>query len=220
MANCYIDFICQQQDITRHDSNVVAEGTNVLEARFHLCPKWDGLTIYARFKHMAEVYDVLISDGCARVPREVIKYTGFDVSIWGEDAEGGVLTSESLFVDVKRSLSEEGAAPMPSTPSLIGTFIAKAAAAEAAALAAKETVNAIPTAAEAAVKEAEKHATAAAGSAAAAAEAVRTAAGSAAAAEQSVAAAGAEVNRIFNSTEEWELTMADGRTVRKVVCVK
>lgn len=195
MANCYIDFICEQQDIKRHDSNVVAEGANVLYARFYLCPKWDGLALYARFKHMAAVYDVPITDNCALVPWEVVKYTGFEVSIFGEGSDGSRLTSESVVVPVARSLEDEGAAPLPNTPAMMDLFIAKAAAAEAAAVAAEESVKVVPAHAEAA-------------------------AASAKAAQQSAAAAEAAKQEIHDSTEVWELTMADGSTVRKVVCVQ
>ena len=94
MANCYIDFRCVQQELARTDEKTIAEGVSgVLFARFDLCPKWDGLNAYARFKHMNAVYDVPIIDSCAEVPGEVVKYTGFEVSVFGEDGEGGWLTS-------------------------------------------------------------------------------------------------------------------------------
>lgn len=157
MANCYIDFICQQQGITRHDDNVVAEGAaNVLYARFHLCPKWDGLRLYAHFKHMAAEYDVPIEDGCACVPWEVIKYTGFEVSIFGEDAEGGRLTSAKVFVEVKRGIDYDGAQPIPATPTLLQRLEADvAASAQAAATAAAKVEAAEDAAARTAASAAE-----------------------------------------------------------------
>ena len=143
MANCYIDFRCIQQDLERTDENVIAEGVaKRLYARFDLCPKWDGLKAYARFKHMNAVYDVPIIDSCAEVPAEVVKYTGFEVSVFGEDGEGGRLTSALVFNEVKRGIDVEGVAPMPATPSMIDTLISKAAAAEAEAAALRADADA------------------------------------------------------------------------------
>jgi hypothetical protein len=129
--------------LERIDERPVAEGASVLFARFYLCSKWDGLKVYARFKHMAAAYDVPLDDeGCAQIPWEVVYCTGFDVSIWGDDAEGRKLTSESIFIEVKRSIDTNGVAPLPSTPSQVEMFISKAAAAERAAAAAADSAEA------------------------------------------------------------------------------
>lgn len=143
MANCYIDFRCVQQGLERTDDNVIAEGVaKKLFARFDLCPKWDGLKAYARFKHMNAVYDVPIIDSCAEIPAEVVKYTGFEVSVFGEDGEGGRLTSAMVFNEVKRGIDAEGVAPMPATPSMIDTLISKASKAEADAAAVRAAADA------------------------------------------------------------------------------
>ena len=152
MANIFIDFQCVQQELTRTDEKTVAEGAaGVLHARFDLCPKWDGLNAYARFKHQGAVYDVPIVDGCALVPWEVVKYTGFEVSVFGEDAEGGRLTSAKAFVEVARSIDLDGVQPIPATPSLLQRFEADA---EAAKDAATVSATAASSAAESAAKAA------------------------------------------------------------------
>lgn len=191
MANIYIDFQCVQQELTRTDEKTVAEGAaGVLYARFDLCPKWDGLQTYARFKHMGAVYDVPIADGCALIPWEVVKYTGFEVSVFGEDAEGGRLTSAKAFVEVVRSIDYDGVQPIPATPSLLQRFEADAAAAKDAAINALEAADNAASSASRAAESAER--------AASAAEAME-----------------AVVNS-FN-TEEWVFTLEDGSTVSKTV---
>lgn len=123
MAYSYIDFDCVQQDLKRVDSRVVAaDAANTVCARFDFCPKWDGLTIYARFGHMGEVYDVQLTDGAAVVPVEVLKPTGFYVSVFGEASDGSRLTSARLFVDVARTIDLDGMPPIPPTPSLLQRF--------------------------------------------------------------------------------------------------
>jgi hypothetical protein len=189
MANSYIDFACVQQKLERTDEKPVASGASVLIARFDLCHKWDGLTVWARFKHGAAVYDVPIIDGCAQIPWEVVNYTGFSVSIWGEKEGGGRLTSAKVFVDVKRSIEPEGVSPLPSTPAQVDMFIKKAAAAEAAADSAAQSAQeaaesvaiapGIKEAAESAASNAAASATAAADSMHQAADSATAAAGSA-----------------------------------------
>lgn len=204
MANCYIDFICQQQDIIRHDSRVVAEGANVLYTRFYLCPKWDGFTIYARFKHQAASYDVLLDENrCALVPWEVVKYTGFEVSLYGEKPDGSRLTSETVFVPVNRSIDAETVAPLPYTPSMIELFLARAASAEAAAGAvAGEVANAELIAERAALS------------------ATRAAAASENATKAANEAAEAVESLNMKKPEEWTFVLEDGSTVKKSVYVK
>lgn len=120
MANCFIDFVCRQQELKRTDKNTVAaNAAETVAARFDLCAKWDGLQVFARFQHGQEVYDVPVSDGCATVPHEVMRETGFNVSIFGEDASGARLTSARVFVDVEPTISYDGAPPIPATPSLL-----------------------------------------------------------------------------------------------------
>lgn len=123
MAVSYIDFSCLQQDMRRTDTKVVAEGAaKLLHATFELCSKWEGLRLYARFNHGPIVLDVPIVDGCAEVPHEVIKPTGFSVAVWGENDSGARLTSAAVWVDVERSIDWEGAQPIEATPSLVGRF--------------------------------------------------------------------------------------------------
>ena len=120
MGKCFIDFSCIQQDLRRTDKNTVAaDAAETVAARFDLDSKWDGLNVYARFHHGPEVYDVPLVDGCATIPHEVMRETGFNVSVFGEDADGARLTSARVFVDVEPTISNDGAPPIPATPSLL-----------------------------------------------------------------------------------------------------
>ena len=120
MGKCFIDFSVIQQDLRRTDKNTVAaDAAETVAARFYLASKWDGLNVYARFQHGPEVYDVPLVDGCATIPHEVLRETGFNVSIFGEDASGARLTSARVFVDVEPTISNDGAPPIPATPSLL-----------------------------------------------------------------------------------------------------
>lgn len=120
MGKCFIDFSVIQQDLRRTDKNTVAaDAAETVAARFELGSKWDGLNVYARFQHGPEVYDVPLVDGCATIPHEVMRETGFNVSIFGESADGARLTSARVFVDVEPTISNDGAPPIPATPSLL-----------------------------------------------------------------------------------------------------
>lgn len=120
MGKCFIEFSCVQQDLRRTDKNTVAaDAAETVAARFDFGSKWDGLNVYARFQHGPEVYDVPLVDGCATIPHEVMRETGFNVSIFGEDASGARLTSARVFVDVEPTISNDGAPPIPATPSLL-----------------------------------------------------------------------------------------------------
>lgn len=120
MGKCFIDFSCIQQDLRRTDKNTVAaDAAETVASRFDLGSKWDGLNVYARFQHGPEVYDVPLVDGCATIPHEVLRETGFNVSIFGEDSAGARLTSARVFVDVEPTISNDGAPPIPATPSLL-----------------------------------------------------------------------------------------------------
>lgn len=118
----YLDFECAQQDMRRADSQVVAEGANVLHARFDFCPKWDGLQLYARFKNGAAVYDVPIVDGVAPIPAEVVRFGVFEVSAFGLDGMGGRLTSARALVPVRHGIDLDGVAPIPATQTLLERF--------------------------------------------------------------------------------------------------
>lgn len=136
---CFIEFKCVQQGLERTDEKTVAEGASVVRARFDLCPKWDGLTVYARFRHGASCYDVALDEGSsALIPWEVLKPTGFEVSVWGEDGEGGKLTSAVVFVNVARTVSLDAFEPIPSSPTLIQTFTDQVTAAAESARTAQE----------------------------------------------------------------------------------
>lgn len=103
MAENELLFSCIEQRLRRGDAATVAEdAAGTVTARFSLCPTWDGLTVYARFKHQnaAEWYDVqLDGERVATVPHEVIEVGEFWVAVWGE-ANGEVLTSTRVFVPV------------------------------------------------------------------------------------------------------------------------
>lgn len=120
MGKCFIDFSVIQQDLRRTDKNTVAaDAAETVAARFDLGSKWDGLNVYARFQHGPEVYDVPLVDGCATIPHEVLRETGFNISVFGEDSAGARLTSARVFVDVEPTISNDGAPPIPATPSLL-----------------------------------------------------------------------------------------------------
>lgn len=120
MGKCFIDFSVIQQDLRRTDKNTVAaDAAETVAARFDLGSKWDGLNVYARYQHGPEVYDVPLVDGCATIPHEVLRETGFNVSVFGESADGARLTSARVFVDVEPTISNDGAPPIPATPSLL-----------------------------------------------------------------------------------------------------
>lgn len=120
MGKCFIDFSVIQQDLRRTDKNTVAaDAAETVAARFSLGSKWNGLNVYARFQHGPEVYDVPLVDGCATIPHEVLRETGFNISIFGEDSAGARLTSARIFVDVEPTISYDGAPPIPATPSLL-----------------------------------------------------------------------------------------------------
>lgn len=120
MGKCFIDFSVIQQDLRRTDKNTVAaDAAETVAARFDLGSEWNGLNVYARFQHGTEVYDVPLVDCCATIPHEVLRETGFNVSIFGEDSAGARLTSARVFVDVEPTISNDGAPPIPATPSLL-----------------------------------------------------------------------------------------------------
>lgn len=120
MGKCFIDFSVIQQDLRRTDKNTVAaDAAETVAARFDLGSEWSGLNVYARFQHGLEVYDVPLVDGCATVPHEVLRETGFNISVFGENADGARLTSARVFVDVEPTISNDGAPPIPATPSLL-----------------------------------------------------------------------------------------------------
>lgn len=120
MGKCFIDFSVIQQDLRRTDKNTVAaDAAETVAVRFDLGSTWDGLNVYARFQHGLEVYDVPLVDGCATIPHEVLRETGFNISVFGEDSAGARLTSARVFVDVEPTISNDGAPPIPATPSLL-----------------------------------------------------------------------------------------------------
>ena len=130
MALVYIDlFSDDAQGLKRTDASTIAAGAaNTLAIRVsHDGEHWSGLDGYARFEYQSAVYDVPISsDGVAVVPWEVVKYPAFIVSLWGEDGEGGILTTERVSVKVERSIDLQGVEPIPSSPTLADMFNARA----------------------------------------------------------------------------------------------
>lgn len=118
----YIDFQCTQQELKLVGEPVIAEGANVLVARFSFDEKWEGLQKFARFRNGSAVYDVEVVGNCASIPWEVVEFAGFEVSVFGDDGEGGRLTSALVFVAVEKSISLDGAQPIPATPSLIQKY--------------------------------------------------------------------------------------------------
>ena len=118
----YIDFQCTQQELKLVGEPVIAEGANVLVARFAFGEKWDGLQKFARFRNGSAVYDVEVVGNCASIPWEVVEFAGFEVSVFGDDGEGGRLTSALVFVAVEKSINLDGAQPIPATPSLIQKY--------------------------------------------------------------------------------------------------
>lgn len=120
MNNCSIEFNCEMQHLTRIDSRIVAaDSVGTIDARFTLSDMWKCFKVYARFRNGDAVYDVPLENGAAVIPWEVMKPTGFSVSLFGEDSEGRRLTSCAVFVPVDETIPFVGAEPIPATPSLL-----------------------------------------------------------------------------------------------------
>lgn len=129
MALVYIELQSNGgQGLTRTDKNTIAAGAaDTLAIRVSLKERaqWSDLTTYARFEYQKAVYDVPLDENySAVVPHEVCKYPAFIVSLWGENASGGVITTERVTVDVARSVDLVGVEPIPATPSLVQRFSA------------------------------------------------------------------------------------------------
>ena len=126
MARIYAEFQCVGQGMERADENILAEGARgAVGARFALCSKWDGLSVYAHFQHMAAAYDVPLEEGAADVPSDVMKSPGFFVSVFGETGEGERLTSERVFVELRPSLDAPGVPAPPMDRTLLQVLEAK-----------------------------------------------------------------------------------------------
>lgn len=126
MARIYAEFQCAGQGMERTDENVLAEGARgAVGARFDLCSKWDGLTVYAHFQRMAAGYDVPLENGEAEVPADVMKTPGFFVSVFGDTGEGERLTSERVFVELRPSLDAPGVPAPPLDKTLLQILEAK-----------------------------------------------------------------------------------------------
>lgn len=126
MARIYAEFTCAGQGMERTDGNVLAEGARgTVGARFALCSKWDGLTVYAHFQRMTAAYDVPLENGEAEAPADVMKAPGFFVSVFGETEEGERLTSERVFVELRPSLDAPGVPAPPMDRTLLQILEAK-----------------------------------------------------------------------------------------------
>lgn len=149
MAEIFLGFTCMQQQLTRTDSAAVAaDSAHKLRAYFILCDAWDGLNVYARFDRSGlDPFDIALENRSVTVPHEVLAGAGsFDVSLFGEDADGMRLTSTRVTVPVARSVDYSDKPPIPQdpedpTPSLLQSIEAKVNAAADSAAAAQAAAD-------------------------------------------------------------------------------
>lgn len=139
-----LEFSISNQLLSRLDATqVVADSENYLECSFQFSADWDNTVAVATFGHskVADPISVRIVDGVCRVPHEVIKTYGFQVSVYGtvEEDEGTVchIPTNTVTVDVEASGVESGLAPAEPTPSMYDTLMSAITEAEAETLEAK-----------------------------------------------------------------------------------
>lgn len=123
MNKIYVYLRCSGQDLQRvDDATIAANAANTVYAKFDLCEKWQGLTVYARFEYLGRVFDVPLQGNECAIPSEVLHEVGFHVSIFGTRGDGSRLTSKRILIDVKPTIDWEGAEPIAPTPSLVERF--------------------------------------------------------------------------------------------------
>lgn len=198
MATNELLFTCVVQRLRRGDADTVAaDAVETIKARFNLCPLWaEYSALYARFRHTGggEPYDMLVLDGVADVPHEVIKPGAFTVAIWGEK-DGERLTSSTVSVPVAQSIDYDGSTPAQPTPTLLEQLTDVANDAAASALQAVEAAEGAGADAKDAADSADvaaTKATAAANDASAAADAAKAAQTAAQAAQEAAQIAAQE----------------------------
>lgn len=144
-----LEFSVSNQLLSRLDAaKVVADSENYLECGFSFSRDWDGTVAVATFGHrkVAEPISVRIVDGKCRVPHEVIKTHGFQLSVYGtvETQEGTVchIPTNVVTVEVENSGPGQDLGPTEPTESMYTTLMTAIAAGEAAATEAKVSARA------------------------------------------------------------------------------
>lgn len=113
MNNIILMFeINENQQIVRVDNYKVAENsTNFLYANFKFPKQWQGLKKKALFKYGMEspVEEYLREDDKCKVPSDVIKHSGFKMTIIGEDESNGnvLATTNDIFINVSKNMSSQ-----------------------------------------------------------------------------------------------------------------
>ncbi|MCQ2455582.1 MAG: hypothetical protein MJ090_05540 [Clostridia bacterium] len=113
-----------EQTISLEYSGIISDSVRFLTVKFVFDSTWDGTLKTAVFSHDGNEYNVVMQDGNSMylgdnicyVPQEVIKSSGFNVSVYGVN-EMTVITSSSGSVAVEQSGYSE-LIPADPTPSL------------------------------------------------------------------------------------------------------
>lgn len=139
-----LEFSISNQLLSRLDATqVMSDSENYLECSFQFSSDWDNTVAVATFGHsqVSDPISVRIVDGKCRVPHEVIKTYGFQVSVYGtvEEDEGTVchIPTNTVTVDVEASGVGSGLAPAEPTQDMYDTLMSSLALTEAEALEAK-----------------------------------------------------------------------------------
>lgn len=193
-----LEFSISNQLLSRLDATtVVADSENYLECSFQFSQDWENTAAVATFGHsqVQEPISVRIVDGKCKVPHEVIKTYGFQLSVYGtaEEGTGTVchIPTNVVAVEVEASGTGEGLTPSAPTKSMYDSLMTAILAGETAATEAKVSARASAEAAKGAQEGAEE------------AKAI-----AAKGAENSAASAGACAVDALNARYVWELARA------------
>lgn len=139
-----LEFSISNQLLSRLDATqVMADSENYLECAFQFSADWNNTVAVATFGHskVSDPISVRIVDGKCRVPHEVIKTYGFQLSVYGtvEEDEGRVchIPTNTVTVEVEASGAGTGLAPAAPTQSLYDTLMSAITTGEAETLEAK-----------------------------------------------------------------------------------
>lgn len=139
-----LEFSVSNQLLSRLDATkVVADSENYLECAFQFSTDWDNSVAVATFGHskVQEPISVRIVGGKCRVPHEVIKTYGFQVSVYGtvEEEFGEIchIPTNTVTVEVEASGVGSGLAPAEPTKSMYDALMSAIIEAEEEVLEAK-----------------------------------------------------------------------------------
>lgn len=139
-----LEFSVSNQLLSRLDATkVVADSENYLECAFQFSADWDNSVAVATFGHskVQEPISVRIVGGKCRVPHEVIKTYGFQVSVYGtvEEDTGEIchIPTNTVTVEVEASGVGSGLAPAEPTKSMYDALMSAIIEAEEEVLEAK-----------------------------------------------------------------------------------